>query len=49
MASTRRSDLGAALTGLILGGVVLFGLMFSIVHMTNSHYNSKEAAAEHKK
>ncbi len=46
MASTRRSDLGAALTGLILGGVVLFGLMFSIVHLTKARYESKGHAAE---
>ena len=43
MAPSHRSDFSAALTGLILGGVVLFAIMFAIVHMTNSHFEGHKA------
>jgi uncharacterized protein (DUF983 family) len=41
----RTSDLGAALTGLVVGGVVLFAIMFAIVKITNASYASHEPAA----
>jgi hypothetical protein len=46
MATTvkKKGDLGAALTGLILGGVTLFLLMTAIVMMTNAHFRGKEVA-----
>jgi hypothetical protein len=44
MATKRKTDLGASLTGLILGAVVLFLVLTSIVMMTNAHYRDKEAA-----
>jgi hypothetical protein len=44
MATKKKTDLGASLTGLILGAVVLFLLLTSIVMMTNAHYRDKEAA-----
>ena len=40
----RPSDLGAALTGFVVGGTVLFAVVFAIVILTNNHYASKEAA-----
>jgi hypothetical protein len=48
MATKKKTDLGAALTGLILGAVTLFLVLTSIVMMTNAHYRDKEAAESHK-
>jgi hypothetical protein len=48
MATKKKTDLGAALTGLILGVVTLFLVLTSIVMMTNAHYRDKEAAEAHK-
>lgn len=49
MATKKKTDLSAALTGLILGSVTLFLLLTSIVLLTNAHYRDKEAAeATHK-
>lgn len=49
MATTqkKKTDLGAALTGLILGAVTLFLLMTAIVMTTNAHFRGKEAAGAH--
>jgi hypothetical protein len=44
MATKRKTDLGAALTGLILGAVTLFLLLTAIVMITNAHYRGKEVA-----
>ena len=44
MAAKKKTDLSAALTGLILGAVTLFLLLTSIVMMTNAHYRGKEGA-----
>ena len=43
--SLHRGDMKAAFTGLILGAIVLFGIVVTIVKFTNQHY-SQEAAAE---
>lgn len=43
----KKGDLGAALTGLILGGVVLFLLVTAIVMITNAHFRGKEVAEAH--
>jgi hypothetical protein len=48
VATKKKTDLGAALTGLILGAVVLFLLLTSIVMMTNAHYRNREAVEAHK-
>jgi hypothetical protein len=40
-------DKSAAFTGLILGAIALFVVLFSIVRMTNSHYNTEKAEGEH--
>ncbi|HMG71750.1 MAG TPA: hypothetical protein VK544_11600 [Gemmatimonadaceae bacterium] len=47
MATKKKTDLSAALTGLILGSVTLFLLLTSIVLLTNAHYRDKEAAEAH--
>jgi len=43
MAPKKSTDLGAALTGLLLGGSVLFLVLLTIVWLTNSHFEKKEA------
>jgi hypothetical protein len=43
MATKKKTDLSAALTGLILGAVTLFLLLTSIVLLTNGHFRDKEA------
>jgi len=48
VATKKKTDLIAALTGLILGAVTLFLVLTSIVMMTNAHYRDKEAAEAHK-
>ena len=44
MAIKKRTDLGAALTGFILGAVTLFLLLTSIVLLTNAKYRHGEGA-----
>jgi hypothetical protein len=48
MATKKKTDLSAALTGLILGAVTLFLLMTAIVMMTNAHYRNEEPATAHR-
>jgi hypothetical protein len=43
MAVKQKTDLSAAVTGLVLGSVTLFLLLTAIVMMTNAHYRDKEA------
>lgn len=38
-------DTSAAFTGLIIGGILLFVLLFSIVKVTNHHYEATEKPA----
>jgi hypothetical protein len=44
MASQRKSDFGAALTGLVVGACVLFALVFTIVTLTNHKYAGESKA-----
>ena len=44
MATKQKTDLGAALTGFILGAVTLFLILTSIVLLTNAKYRHIEAA-----
>jgi hypothetical protein len=46
MAATRpkSTDFGAAISGLIFGGSVLFLVILTIVWLTNRHFAGKEAA-----
>ena len=39
------ADKGAAYTGLVVGALVIFAILFGIVKLTNSHYASE--GAEH--
>ncbi len=43
-APRRGPDTGAAFAGVIVGAIVLFALLFSIVHVTNAHYERIEAS-----
>ena len=45
MAVKQKTDLGAALTGFILGAVTLFLLLTSIVLLTNAKYRHHEEGA----
>lgn len=44
MAVKQKTDLAAALTGLILSGVTLFLVLTAIVLLTNARYRSAEPA-----
>jgi hypothetical protein len=44
-AGSHQSDRGAAYGGLIIGAIVLFAALYSIVTLTNQHYERAEAAA----
>ena len=44
MATKNKTDLGAGLTGLVLGAVTLFLVLTSIVLLTNAKYRHLEAA-----
>lgn len=45
----RKADTRAAFMGLILGAITLFGIIYTIVHLTNAKYagRSEAAAAQH--
>lgn len=43
MATNKKTDLSAALTGFVLGAVSLFLLLTAIVLLTNARYRDKEA------
>jgi hypothetical protein len=43
VATRKKTDLSAALTGLVLGAVTIFLLLSSIVLMTNAHYRGAKA------
>jgi hypothetical protein len=38
------SDRGAAITGLIVGGILLFIVLLTIVKLTNAHYQHEKPA-----
>jgi hypothetical protein len=40
MAHDHKGDMRAAFLGLIIGAIALFGLVYTIVHLTNSRYAS---------
>ena len=44
MATKKKTDLSAALTGFVLGAVTLFLLLTAIVLLTNAKYRHAEAA-----
>ena len=43
MSAPQQSDKSAGFTGLILGGIAIFVILFSIVRMTNAHYEGEKA------
>lgn len=43
---SHRSDTKAAFLGLIIGALVLFGILRTIVALTNAKYNREKPAAE---
>ncbi len=45
MSTPQSTDKSAGFTGLILGAIALFVIIFAIVRMTNAHYNSEKAEA----
>ncbi|MES2179460.1 MAG: hypothetical protein V4550_16495 [Gemmatimonadota bacterium] len=47
MSAPQQTDKSAGFTGLILGAIALFVLLFGIVRMTNAHYagEAKESPA----
>ena len=44
--STHGSDMRAAFTGLIVGAVVIFAILFTVVKLTNARYANEKPAAE---
>ena len=48
MAHDHKADARAAFMGLILGAIALFGILYTIVRLTNARYASRaEPAATH--
>ncbi len=45
MSAPQNTDKSAGFTGLILGAIAIFVLMFGIVRLTNSHYAGEKAEA----
>ena len=45
MTAPENTDKSAGFTGLILGAIVIFVLLFSIVRLTNAHYAGAEGAS----
>ena len=43
MSSSQSTDKSAGFTGLILGAIAIFVLMFGIVRLTNAHYAGEKA------
>ena len=43
---TETTDAKAAFTGLIVGAIILFGIVRTIVYFTNAHYVGEKPAAE---
>ena len=45
MSAPQQTDRSAGFTGLILGAIAIFVLMFAIVRLTNAHYEGEKAEA----
>ncbi len=41
MSASQQTDKSAGFTGLILGAIAIFVILFSIVRLTNAHYASE--------
>jgi hypothetical protein len=47
MSAPQSTDKSAGFTGLILGAIAIFVLMFGIVRLTNAHYSGEKAESGH--
>jgi hypothetical protein len=45
MEGKQQTDFGAALTGLVVGGCIVFAILFGVVMITNHHYAGEKTAA----
>jgi hypothetical protein len=45
MSTHENTDKSAGFTGFILGAIVIFVILFSIVRLTNAHYANEKAEA----
>ena len=45
MSAPQQTDRSAGFTGLILGAIAIFVLMFAIVRLTNAHYEGEKVEA----
>jgi hypothetical protein len=45
MSAPQQTDKSAGFTGLILGAIAIFVILFSIVRITNARYNTAEKEA----
>ena len=45
MSAPQQTDKSAGFTGLILGAIAIFVIVFGIVRLTNAHYASEEKPA----
>jgi hypothetical protein len=43
MSAPQQTDRSAGFTGLILGAIAIFVILFGIVRLTNAHYNNEKA------
>jgi hypothetical protein len=46
MSTPQGTDKSAGFTGLILGAIAIFVILFGIVRLTNAHYSGEKTAAE---
>ena len=47
MSAPHDGDKSAAFSGLILGSIAIFVLMFAVVRLTNAHYDKAKAQGGH--
>lgn len=45
MEGKHHTDFGAALTGLVVGGCIVFAILFGVVELTNHHYAGEKTPA----
>lgn len=45
MEGKQHSDFAAAVTGLIVGGCIVFAILFGVVELTNHHYAGEKTPA----
>lgn len=45
MEGKQKTDFGAAFTGLVVGGCIVFVILFGVVELTNHHYAGEKTPA----